>query len=109
MCCDLCYNIFSLGRPSRVLHHGGFSIEEGYAQNNTRALTRNASDNAFSGAKKQIFQSGRGERQKIMLLSDGDGQAEEEGPNELIAGLLRREGIQMVDSTLESNCGDISN
>ena len=42
---------------------------------------------------------------KIMFLWDGD----EEGPDELIAGLLRREGIQMVDSTLGSNRGDVCN
>ena len=93
---------------------GGFQSKErgGYARNNTSALTRNASDNAaihamprrFYGGKKQIFQSGttlgRSERTKNNTPLG-------EGPNELIAGLLRREGIQMVDSTHGSNCGDV--
>ena len=60
---------------------------------------------AFTGAKNRYFRvaplSVGVKGQKIMLLSD------EEGPNELIAGLLRREGIQMEDSTHGSNCGDV--
>ena len=92
----------------KVLHQSGLSIG-GYARNNTSALTRNASDNAFTAAKNRYFRVAplwvgvKGK--KIMLLWDGD----EEGPDELIAGLLRREGIQMVDSTLGSNRGDVCN